>query len=163
MCKGIDIGQYFPYNHFQMRTAHGKGERKMAIMLRLKCPSCGEVMNAAGFCNCTKCGTPIRYNGWGMLQIYRMGSPVSIAAGYGIYLDGQPYGHLANKESIRIPLPMGTHTLHMTCGMTRRCEDLTFTLTPEAPAAYVKASIRMGFWSNTIRLTPADPSEMPQA
>ena len=83
--------------------------------------------------------------------------------GYGIYLDGQPYGHLANKESIRIPLPMGTHTLHMTCGMTRRCEDLTFTLTPEAPAAYVKASIRMGFWSNTIRLTPADPSEMPQA
>ena len=83
----------------------------MAIMLRLKCPSCGEVMNAAGFCNCTKCGTPIRYNGWGMLQIYRMGSPVSIAAGYGIYLDGQPYGHLANKESIRIPLPMGTHTL----------------------------------------------------
>ena len=117
----------------------------MAIMLRLKCPSCGEVMNAAGFCNCTKCGTPIRYNGWGMLQIYRMGSPVSIAAGYGIYLDGQPYGHLANKESIRIPLPMGTHTLHMTCGMTRRCEDLTFTLTPEAPAAYVKASIRMGF------------------
>ena len=53
----------------------------MAIMLRLKCPSCGEVMNAAGFCNCTKCGTPIRYNGWGMLQIYRMGSPVSIAAG----------------------------------------------------------------------------------
>ena len=135
----------------------------MAIMLRLKCPSCGEVMNAAGFCNCTKCGTPIRYNGWGMLQSYRMGSPVSIAAGYGIYLDGQPYGHLANKESIRIPLPMGTHTLHMTCGMTRRCEDLTFTLTPEAPAAYVKASIRMGFWSNTIRLTPADPSEMPQA
>ena len=102
----------------------------MAIMLRLKCPSCGEVMNAAGFCNCTKCGTPIRYNGWGMLQIYRMGSPVGIAAGYGIYLDGQPYGHLANKESIRIPLPMGTHTLHMTCGMTRRCEDLTFTLTP---------------------------------
>ena len=82
----------------------------MAIMLRLKCPSCGEVMNAAGFCNCTKCGTPIRYNGWGMLQIYRMGSPVGIAAGYGIYLDGQPYGHLANKESIRIPLPMGTHT-----------------------------------------------------
>ena len=51
----------------------------------------------------------------------------------------------------------------MTCGMTRRCEDLTFTLTPEAPAAYVKASIRMGFWSNTIHLTPADPSEMPQA
>lgn len=83
--------------------------------------------------------------------------------GYGIYLDGQPYGHLANKESIRIPLPMGMHTLHMTCGMTRRCEDLTFTLTPEAPAAYVKASIRMGFWSNTIHLTPADPSEMPQA
>ena len=33
MCKGIDIVQHFPYNNFQIRTAHRKGERKMAIML----------------------------------------------------------------------------------------------------------------------------------
>ena len=77
------------------------------------------------------------------------------------------FAHAGDEQSeyerVVTVLPMGTHTLHMTCGMTRRCEDLTFTLTLEAPAAYVKASIRMGFWSNTIHLTPADPSEMPQA
>ena len=31
MCKGIDIVQHFPYNNFQMRTAHGKGERKWQL------------------------------------------------------------------------------------------------------------------------------------
>ena len=92
----------------------------MAIMLRLKCPSCGEVMNAAGFCNCTKCGTPIRYNGGECCRSTAWAPRSASRQATAFYLDGQPYGHLANKESIRIPLPMGTHTLHMTCGTTRR-------------------------------------------
>lgn len=103
----------------------------MAIMLRAKCPKCGELVETQANCYCGRCGTPISFAGMGMVQIYRMGSPVGIAVGYGIYLDGQPFGHIANKKSIRIPVPFGTHTLHITCGMTRRCQDLTFTLTPQ--------------------------------
>ena len=133
----------------------------MAIMLRAKCPNCGEVFNTQSNCYCPKCGTPINFTGFGMVQSYRMGSPIGIAVGYGVYIDGQPYGHLANKESIRVPLPFGTHTLHMTCGATRRCQDLTFTITPQAPIAYVKGHIKMGAWSNSIVIEPALPSEMP--
>ncbi len=133
----------------------------MAIMLRTKCPQCGELVETLSNCCCGKCGAPISFAGMGMVQIYRMGSPIGIAVGYGIYLDGQPFGHLANKQSIRIPVPFGTHTLHITCGMTRRCQDLTFTLTPQAPAAYVKAHIKMGVWSNSIIIEPAMPNEMP--
>lgn len=134
----------------------------MAIMLRTKCPQCGELLETLGDCVCGKCGTPISFAGMGMVQIYRMGSPIGIAVGYGIYLNGQPYGHLANKQSIRIPLPFGTYTLHITCGMTRKCSDLTFTLTPQAPCAYVKARIKMGAFTNKIMIEPALPSEMPQ-
>ena len=133
----------------------------MAIMLRTKCPQCGELVETLSNCCCGKCGAPISFAGMGMVQIYRMGSSIGIAVGYGIYLDGQPFGHLANKQSIRIPVPFGTHTLHITCGMTRRCQDLTFTLTPQAPAAYVKAHIKMGVWSNSIIIEPAMPNEMP--
>lgn len=133
----------------------------MAIQYRTKCPKCGEYVESYGNCACLKCGQPISFDGMGFLQIYRMGSPVGIAMGYGIYLNGQPFGHLGNKQSIRIPLAFGTYTLHMTCGTARRCNDLTFTLTPQTPAAYIKAVIKMGFWSNSITLTPSNPAEMP--
>lgn len=86
----------------------------MAIMLRLKCPSCGEVMNAAGFCNCTKCGTPICYNGWGMLQIYRMGSPVSIAAGW----------HLSGRPALRPSGQQGEHPHSAPDGDAHAAHDL---------------------------------------
>lgn len=133
----------------------------MAILYRTKCPKCGEFVESAGNCACAKCGQPITFDGMGFVQIYRKGSPVGIAMGYGIYLNGQPFGHLANKQSIRIALPFGTYTLHLTCGATRRCQDLTFTLTPQTPAAYVKGWIKMGVWSNTVIIEPAHPSEMP--
>ncbi|MBQ9782998.1 MAG: hypothetical protein IJW44_00580 [Clostridia bacterium] len=90
-----------------------------------------------------------------------MGSPVGVAVGYGIYINGQPYGHLANKQSVRISLPFGTHTFHFTCGMTRKREDLTITLSPETPIVYMKAHIKPGFWTNTIKAELAQESEMP--
>ncbi len=133
----------------------------MAIKVRGKCSKCGQVTDANGNYSCPKCGQPVSFEGLGMLQLYRKGSPLGIAMGFGIYIDGQPWGHLANKESIRIPLPFGTHTLHLTCGTNRRCNDLTFTLTPQAPCAYAKGSIKPGFWTNSMRIEPAQPSEMP--
>lgn len=83
------------------------------MKIRVKCPKCGEVLDIQGDGPCSKCGTPLSSNGDGMLQIYRMGSPIGVAVGYGVYIDGQPMGHIANKESIHLPISAGTHTIHM--------------------------------------------------
>lgn len=128
---------------------------------RVKCSKCGNVLDVTGSLPCPKCGNPIDINVGGMVQVYRMGSPIGVAAGYGIYLDGQPMGHLANKQSILIPVPFGNHQLHMTCGMTRRCQDLLFAVTPESPNVYAKARIKAGFWTNKIIIEFANPSDMP--
>lgn len=130
-------------------------------MYRVKC-TCGEVYDIPSAAKCPKCGAIINIPDGGILQIYRMGSPVGVAVGYGLYLDGQPFGHLENKESLQIPLAYGTHTLHCTCGMTRRCQDLTFTLSPEEPIVYGKARIKMGFWTNTIIVEKAKKEDMPE-
>ncbi len=134
----------------------------MAITYRIKCPQCGNVTDIHGDQNCAKCGAALQSQNEGMLQLYRMGSPVGVAVGYGIYINGQPMGHLANAQSLFLPLPYGTYTVHFTCGMTRRCQDATVTLSPESPNAYVKAHIKMGFWTNTIFAEPATAEEMPK-
>lgn len=130
-------------------------------LFRIKCPSCGHVSDVAGDCPCSKCKNPLTVPTEGGVQIYRMGSPVGIAVGYGIYINGQPYGHLANRESVRIPLPYGTYTFHFTCGMTRKCEDITVTLSPENRVAYIKARIKMGFWTNKIIAEASKAEDMP--
>lgn len=122
----------------------------MSKLLRSKCPKCGNVQDVSADYACSKCGTAVTLPKDGVIQIYRMGSPIGVAVGYGIYINGNPCGHLANTESIRIPVPYGTYTLHFTCGATRRCQDLTVEVTPENRIAYVKARIKMGFWTNTI-------------
>jgi hypothetical protein len=108
------------------------------------------------------CGQTVEGYEGGFIQIYRMGSPIGIAAGYGTYINENPYGYIANKESVRIPLPFGTYTFHFTCGMTRKCEDLTVTLSPENPEAFMKVHIVAGFWTNKIVVEAADRSEMPE-
>ena len=133
----------------------------MSLLLRFKCPSCGAVNDLPVNSNCPKCSEPLALPGAACVQIYRMGSPIGIAVGYGIYINGEPFGHIGNKESIRIPLPYGTYTFHFTCGMTRKCEDLTVALTPDAPAAYIKARIKPGFWTNKIIAESALPQDMP--
>lgn len=133
----------------------------MAALFRFKCPCCGEVCDSAADSPCPKCKNPLpRLNG-GYVQIYRMGSPIGIGTGYGIYINGQPFGHLGNKQSVRIPLPFGSYTFHFTCGMTRKCNDITVTLTPENPISYVKAHIVPGFWTNKIVAEFAQAQDMP--
>ena len=129
---------------------------------RVKCAHCGEVANVTAGAKCPKCSNPIDTDQPGMLQLYRMGSPIGIAVGFGIYIDGQPYGHLGNKESIRIPLPYGTYTLHITAGMSRRCKDLTVVLSPEEPLVCAKVHLDMGLFTNTVAITKSDPSVMPR-
>ncbi len=132
------------------------------MMYRVKCKSCGTVQDIAGDAACAKCRAPVASKSDGMIQMYRMGSPFGVAAGYGVYINGEPYGHIANTQSIRIPLPFGSYKLHCTCGATRKCNDLVVNVTPEFPNAYVKARICTGFWSNHIAIEPASPESMPK-
>ena len=130
--------------------------------LRLKCPHCGHVFDTTNNpVACPKCNKGVVASNEAMIQIYRMGSPVGMAVGYGTYINGAPCGHIGNRESVLIPVPYGTYNLHFTCGMTRRCNDLQVTLTPENNVAYVKASIKMGFWTNTITAESSTKEEMP--
>ncbi|MBE5746608.1 MAG: hypothetical protein E7352_00305 [Clostridiales bacterium] len=130
-------------------------------LFRVKCSSCGHVGDISSDCECPKCKNALSVTHEGGVQIYRMGSPVGVAVGYGIYINGQPYGHLANKESVKIPLPYGTYTFHFTCGMTRKCQDVTVEITPEKRIAYIKARIKMGFWSNKIFAELVNAEDMP--
>ena len=134
----------------------------MSTLLRFKCPSCETVSDLPESGVCPNCKQPLSANEGGFVQVYRIGSPIGIAVGYGTYINGQPYGHIGNKESVRFPLPYGTYTFHFTCGMTRKCEDLTVTLSPENPEAFMKVHIVPGFWSNKIVAEAAAPSEMPE-
>lgn len=134
----------------------------MAIKYRVKCPKCGEALNIYGDTQCEKCGTPVTTRLPAMVQLYRMGNFYGVAGGFGIYINGVPYGYIGNKESLRIPLPYGTYTLHIAVGMSRKCNDLTVTLTPQAPVMYAKTYIKPGFWTNSFGIEPARPEEMPQ-
>ncbi|MBQ9107048.1 MAG: hypothetical protein IJY56_04065 [Clostridia bacterium] len=132
----------------------------MTGKFRTKCPSCGEVYDLTAVSPCKKCGTALAPLG-GMIKLYRMGSPIGIAAGFGIYINGQPFGHIGNKQTVYLSLPFGAHNVHITCGMTRRCNDIIVNLTPETPIGYLKTSIRPGFWTNSIDITPAMPQDVP--
>ena len=134
----------------------------MSMSLRIKCPTCGHVSDIPDTgVPCQKCGHTLNLSPDGVVQIYRMGNFNGAAVGYGVYINDQPYGHIANKQSIRIPLPYGVYKFHFTCGMTRNCEDLIITLSPNKRHVFMKAHIDMGFWKNTIRAEEVDVSEMP--
>ena len=128
---------------------------------RVKCPGCGEAYDVPGNSVCRKCGSELNTGRPGMLRIYRMGSPIGVAAGFGIYLNGQPYGHVGNKQTVYIPLPYGEYNLHVTCGMSRKCRDLKINITPDDNYWCVKVHINPGFWSNTLCPERADPASMP--
>lgn len=133
----------------------------MAIKYRLKCPQCGEVLNTYHDTQCPKCRNNLFVNQPGMLQLYRMGNFFGHAGAFGVYINGQPYGYIGNRESLKISLPYGTYNLHIACGMSRKCNDLLFTLTPETPRMYAKTYIKPGFWTNSFGIEVARPEEMP--
>ena len=129
--------------------------------LRTKCPQCKTVQDIQGATQCTACGNPLMPQE-GTISVYRKGSPIGAAMGFGVYINDQPFGHIAATESVTFTLPYGTYKFHMTCGATRRCKDMMVTISPEFPAAYLRAAMKSGFWSNTILIDPMKPEEFPQ-
>ena len=130
----------------------------MAAKIRFKCPNCGEVANYhnAGEA-CAKCKQPLIDPCEGKIYVYRQGSPLGIASGFGLYFNNEPFGHIGNKELLCFPLKYGTYNIHCAAGMSRRCRDLLVTISPEAPNAYVKVFTKPGFWTNSFVVEPLDP------
>ena len=130
----------------------------MAAKLRLKCPNCKKPINIhPTSTNCPECARPIVPSPDACIYLYRQGSPLGIAGGFGIYVNGEPYGYIGNKELLCLPLPYGTYTLHCAVGMNRACEDVTFVLTPQNRVVYSKVYMTPGFWSNKFHIVPVDP------
>ena len=130
----------------------------MAAKIRIKCSHCGEVENVAeGVMACPKCGKPLEAMTEGRVYLYRQGSPLGVASGFGVYIDGEPYGHIGNQETLCIPLSYGTHNLHVAAGMNRKCRDMQVNLTPQNPQDYAKVYMKPGFWTNSFVIEPLDP------
>ena len=106
---------------------------------------------------CPKCNSPLNKGGY--IQLYRMGNFMGMAVGMGVYVDEIPYGHIGNKQSIRISVPYGTHKLHVTHTTTRSCNDPLITITPEMPYAWCKCHFSAAGFAITVE--PADPVSMP--
>lgn len=130
---------------------------------RFKCASCGNVADYANdgtpIFKCGKCGAPHTFDG--QMILYRMGSPYGIGMGFAIYIDGEPFGHVANTQTVRILLPSGVHNIHVSCGMNRKCNDYSFTIDERYNTFSTKVYMKPGFVSNTLVLTPCPMSEIP--
>jgi hypothetical protein len=132
----------------------------MNNLLRVKCPNCQKVQDINGITPC-QCGFNLEPQ-QGTVTLYRKGHPAGAMVGAGVYIDGQPFGHIAATEMVTYSLPFGSHNFHVTMGATRKCKDIVVTISPEHPVGYIKSEVKMGFWSNTMILTPSSPAEMPQ-
>ena len=126
----------------------------------MRCPKCGNVTDINGNVPCHKCGNPLALAG-AEIKLYRMGSPLGVAIGFGVYIAGQPCGHIANKETVSYSLPFGSLAVHLTAVLCLNFVDMTVTLTPQAPIGYLKAHIKPGFISNTVVIESALPQDMP--
>ena len=130
----------------------------MAAKIRIICPFCNEAVNLHSTNEpCPKCHQPLTFMEEGSIYIYRQGSPYGIAGGFGLFLNGQPFGYIGNKELLRIPVRYGTYTIHSAVGLSRKCEDLQVTVTPNNPVVYTKVYIKAGFWTNSFVIEYVDP------
>ena len=130
----------------------------MSAKIRIKCPHCKEASNVLSVTSaCPECGKPLELSEEGSIYIYRQGSFYGIAGGFGLFINGEPFGYIGNKELLRIPVKFGTYNIHSAVGMSRKCRDLQVTITPENPEAYTKVYIKPGFWTNSFVVEPLDP------
>lgn len=129
------------------------------MKMKFRCPQ-GHVFDGNEVTKfCDTCGSPLQLENCGAIQLYRMGNFMGCAVGMGIYIDEIPFGHIANKESVRLVLPFGAHKIHVTHTTTRACNDPIVMLTPEQPVAYMKAHFAAAGFKINVEF--ANPSEMP--
>ena len=131
----------------------------MAAKIRIKCPLCGDASNVHTVQDvCPECKKPMDLVEEGNIYIYRQGSVYGVAGGFGLYINGEPYGHIGNRELLRIPVKFGTYNIHSAVGMSRKCRDLEVTVSPENPNVYTKVYIKPGFFANSFVVEYVDPN-----
>ena len=130
----------------------------MARIYRFKC-ACGKVQDAEVDAVCKKCKQPLLPEQQGLIRLYRMGNFFGCGASLKLFLDGERIGGIKNCETLDIPVPYGTHTVHV---MNKKCKTLTVTLTPENRSAYAKAKLIPGFWVNSFEVNESTAEEMPE-
>lgn len=127
------------------------------ITVRYRCPQGHTFDGNESITQCPTCGAVLNKGGY--IQMYRCGNYMGMAVGMGIYIDDVPFGHIGNKQSLRISVPFGTHKVHVTHTTTRACNDPLLTVTPESPYVWCKARfVRAGF---KINVDMANPQDMP--
>lgn len=134
----------------------------MPRVYRMKCPQCGKIQNLTGSGPCKSCGAPLYVEQPAAIALYRMGNFIGAANGFGLYLNGEAFGAIGNRETLIIPLPYGQYKLHIVCGMSRKSNDPIVNLTPQDPYICMKVHMRVGFIQNKFIIERVDPSTMPQ-
>lgn len=130
----------------------------MEAKLRIKCPHCGDASNVKPDVKvCPECQKPIALCPEACIYLYRQGSFYGVAGGFSLYVNGEPFGSIGNRELLCLPLPYGTYNLHCAAGMSRKCQDLVVTLTPQCRVGYTKVYIKPGAWTNSFVIEPMDP------
>ena len=130
----------------------------MTAKVRVKCPYCNTVSNLhEGEVHCPRCQNVLNVNSGCNIYLYRQGSAYGFAGGFSIYINGEAYGSIGNRELLRIPLSYGSYNIHCAAGMSRSCRDLVITLSPQFTTAYTKVYIKPGFWTNSFVVEPMDP------
>jgi len=127
---------------------------------RYRC-ACGNVYDSPDqYSVCPTCQRQNSTENCGIVQIYRMGNYAGMAVGMGLYVDQQPYGHVANKGSVKLVVPYGQHQLHATLSTCRKSNNPIITLTPQSPECYFKIS--MPFFGGILNFNLATKDSMPE-
>lgn len=125
---------------------------------RFKCPHCNKAVDVQKDATlCPECKREINTTTDAYIYLYRQGSVYGIAGAFGVYINGEPYGYIGNRQLLRIPVPYGTYNIHCAVGMSRKCRDMQVTLTPENRESFSKVYIKPGFWTNSFVVEPLDP------
>ena len=139
---------------------------------RIVCPDCGIVMDdikrdtSAGYA-CRACGKAYAYGG--QVLLYRMGNglPSASLVPTVVNIDGVLYGEIANRESLRIMVAAGTHTIDITHrpGTIRnkvQSNRFQFVIGPQCNNVAFKFSVVYRYMAPYgLELSVCNPQEIP--
>ena len=121
-------------------------EFNMSKLLRVRCTSCDYVMDSEpNFeLKCPKCGGDVPFFTDACIQIYRKGNFAGALMPITIYVDGIKYKKLRIRQSIRIPLRYGQHTIQFGGFPFKKSEPTRINFTTQSRNIYAKIGVNLG-------------------